>query len=102
MVRQFPIYREDIDGLTRQPSPYMLGEAIDPSAAFGKVLRQLRLERELTQETLGLEAGVQRNFVSLIELGQNQPTITTVFKLAAALGVKPSELLELVEADLGM
>ena len=86
--------------LRRQPSPYMLGEAIDPSAAFGIVLRRLRRQRGLTQEALGLEADVQRNFVSLIELGQNQPTITTVFKLAAALGVKPSKMMELVQLEL--
>jgi transcriptional regulator with XRE-family HTH domain len=35
---------------------------------------------------------VQRNFISLIETGQNQPTITTIFKLANALGIKPSKL----------
>jgi transcriptional regulator with XRE-family HTH domain len=78
----------------------MLGEAIDPSAAFGIVLRRLRRQRGLTQEALGLEADVQRNFVSLIELGQNQPTITTVFKLAAALGVKPSKIMELVQTEI--
>jgi transcriptional regulator with XRE-family HTH domain len=46
----------------------------------------------LSQEQLGLESGVQRNFISLIETGQNQPTITTIFKLAHALNVKPSKL----------
>lgn len=40
----------------------------------------------------GLESGVQRNFISLIETGQNQPTITTIFKLAQALNLKPSKL----------
>ena len=78
----------------------MLGEKIDPSIAFGRVLRKLRKERGLTQEALGLEADVQRNFVSLIELGQNQPTVTTIFKLAAALGVKPSKMVALVEVEL--
>jgi transcriptional regulator with XRE-family HTH domain len=46
----------------------------------------------LSQEQLGLESGVQRNFISLIETGQNQPTITTIFKLAQALNLKPSKL----------
>ena len=65
---------------------------ITPQIAFGQVLRRMRLAAGMTQEQLGLEAGVQRNFVSLIETGQNQPTIATVFKLAAALGVRPSKL----------
>jgi transcriptional regulator with XRE-family HTH domain len=51
----------------------------------------------LTQEQLGLDAGVQRNFISLIETGQNQPSITTIFKLAEALGMKASELV--IEAE---
>jgi len=66
--------------------------SITPHAAFGQALRQHRLAAGLSQEQLGLKSGVQRNFISLIETGQNQPTITTVFKLAAALNVKPSKL----------
>jgi len=65
---------------------------ITPHAAFGLALRKHRLDAGLSQEQLGLESGVQRNFISLIETGQNQPTITTIFKLAAALDMKPSKL----------
>lgn len=72
----------------------MSGNAsITPHAAFGQVLRKHRLAAGLSQEQLGLESGVQRNFISLIETGQNQPTITTIFKLAGALAVKPSKLI---------
>ena len=59
---------------------------------FGAALRRLRLAAGMSQERLGLEAGIQRNFVSLIETGQNQPTITTNAKLAKALGMRASEL----------
>ena len=76
----------------------MLGKTqIQPSKAFGKVLRALRVARGLSQEALALEAGIQRNYVSLIERGINQPTITIIFKLAAALEMKPSQMIELVE-----
>lgn len=61
-------------------------------AAFGQVLRKHRLAAGMSQEQLGLESGVQRNFISLIETGQNQPTITTIFKLANAMGIKASKL----------
>lgn len=78
----------------------MLGNhKIQPGRAFGQVLRTLRLERGLSQEALALEAGIQRNYVSLIERGINQPTITIIFKLASALEMKPSQVVELVEAD---
>lgn len=66
---------------------------LQPHAAFGAVLRNHRLAAGMSQEQLGLEADVQRNFISLIETGQNKPTITTIFKLAAALDLKPSKLI---------
>lgn len=59
---------------------------------FGAALRRVRLRAGLSQEQLALESGVQRNFISLIELGRNQPTIGTIVKLARALELKPSEL----------
>ena len=66
---------------------------ISPHAAFGQVLRKYRLAAGMSQEQLGLESGVQRNFISLIETGQNQPTITTIFKLASAMEIRPSKLI---------
>lgn len=72
--------------------------SIAPHEAFGQVLRQMRQSAGMTQEQLSLESGVQRNFISLIELGQNQPTITTVFKLAQALGCAPSEMVGKAES----
>lgn len=64
----------------------------DYELPLGAALRRLRRAAGLTQEQLGLESGVQRNFISLIENGQNQPTIGTIVKLARALGMKASEL----------
>lgn len=64
----------------------------------GVALRRLWKARGLSQEQLGLESGVQRNFISLIELGQNQPTISTLSKLARALGIKASELVAEAES----
>lgn len=72
----------------------------DPGSAFGVVLRSLRKKAGLSQEQLALEAGVERNFVSLIERGVNQPTIRIIFKLAAALHVTPSDMMKAVELHL--
>lgn len=78
----------------------MLGKLrTQPGAAFGRVLRALRTERGVSQESLAFEAGLQRNYVSLIERGINQPTITTVFKLAHALNVTPARLVALTEQE---
>lgn len=75
--------------------------ALEIGLAFGRVLRQKRQEAGLTQEQLALEADVQRNYVSLIERGVNQPTIAVLFKLASALNCSPSVLILRVEEELG-
>ena len=78
----------------------MLGkEKTPPNIAFGKVLRELRTKHDLTQEKLAFEADLQRNYVSLIERGINQPTITTIFKLAAALKLQPSAMIQMVQNE---
>lgn len=71
---------------------------MDAGVAFGKVLKERRKQAGLTQEQLALESDVQRNYVSLIERGINQPTITVIFKLAAGLKCKPSTLISEVES----
>ena len=65
--------------------------------AFGKALRQLRKERKLSQEQLGFEADLQRIYVSKLELGQQQPSLTTIFKLASGLQCSASELIQQTE-----
>ena len=72
---------------------------MEVAVAFGTVLRRLRKEAGLTQEQLGFEAELERNFISMLELGQRQPTLTTLFKLAAPLKATPSRLVAFVEAE---
>lgn len=73
---------------------------MEPAAAFGKVLRQLRLEAGLTQEELGFDADLRRTYVSILELGQQQPSLTTILKIAKALNQSGSTLIEMVETEL--
>ena len=71
----------------------MSGEVgLSPVVAFGRALRSARIASGLSQEALALDSGVQRNFISLIETGQNQPTLSTIFRLAAGLNLKASDL----------
>lgn len=70
--------------------------------AFGKVVRRLRLKRELTQEELGFESELRRTYISILELGQQQPTLTTIMKLSKALNIKPSKLIELLEKEINV
>lgn len=73
---------------------------MEPAVAFGKVLRRLRQESGLTQEALGFEANLRRTYVSILELGQQQPSLTSILKIAAALGVTGADLIEQVEAEI--
>ena len=66
---------------------------------FGTVLRRLRKQALLSQEQLGFEAGLERNFISMLELGQRQPTLTTIEKISVALKMTASELIAQVEAE---
>ncbi len=68
--------------------------------AFGQVLRKLRKERGHTQETLGFECGLDRTYISLLELGQNSPTLDTIMILCPHLGVSLSQFAALVEANI--
>lgn len=73
----------------------------DPESAFGKALRQIRLERSLSQEQLGLDSGYHRTYISLLERGRMNPSLRTILSLAAVLNVPAAELVRRAEAHLG-
>ena len=57
-------------------------------------LRRLRAERGLSQEELAHRAGVNRNYVGMIEREENAATVDTMEQLAAALDVGPIDLID--------
>jgi transcriptional regulator with XRE-family HTH domain len=75
-------------------------EAQDVGRIFGGVLRRYRSEMNMSQEELAFRAGVDRTFVSRIERGLRQPTITTLIALGSAIGVSAAELVRDTEAEL--
>jgi transcriptional regulator with XRE-family HTH domain len=68
--------------------------ARDVLASFAQNLRRLRKEAEISQEELGSRAGIQMADISRYESAQRDPRITTVARLADALGVSIAELLD--------
>lgn len=70
--------------------------------AFGKALRAVRKDRGHTQETLAFESGLDRTYVSLLELGSRSPTLDTIMALCGALNVSLSQLAMKVEAEMGV
>ncbi len=60
---------------------------------FGKRLRVIRKRHGFSQEDLAFHARLHRSHISLIETGKRSIRLETVYGLAAALGVQPSELM---------
>jgi len=67
---------------------------------FGQVLRELRDKENISQEKLAEYCDLDRTYISLLERCLRQPTITTLFKLSKALKIKPSLLIEKVQAQI--
>ena len=68
--------------------------------AFGQVLRELRKTRKVTQDSLAFSAGLDRTYISLLELGQRSPTLDTMLALCDALHISFSEFAAAIEAAL--
>lgn len=67
---------------------------------FGEVLKEQREKAGLSQEELAFEAGCNRTFVSMLERGLRQPTLTTLLKLGKALKIPAYVLVKLVEQQI--
>ena len=65
--------------------------------ALGQALRKLRTEKGWAQSDLALRAGMDRNYLSLIELGRNSPSVRMLLRLCQALDVPASAVLDDVQ-----
>ena len=66
---------------------------MDIREVFARNLRTLRRRRGLSQEALAHDAGVDRSYISQLECSRYSASLTMIRKLARALGVAPSDLL---------
>ncbi len=66
---------------------------MDVRRIVGANVRLLRLRADLSQEALAVRMGVDRAYVSGLEVGRRNPTIITLWHTAEALGVKAADLL---------
>lgn len=57
-------------------------------------IKQLREQKRLTQEALAEKAGLSLGYIARLEIGRHDPSLSTLVKLAKALKVKVTELLE--------
>jgi transcriptional regulator with XRE-family HTH domain len=67
---------------------------MDIREVFARNLRKARNAKGLSQEALAYEANIDRTYVSALERSQYSATIVMVDKLARALGIEASALLQ--------
>jgi transcriptional regulator with XRE-family HTH domain len=65
----------------------------DITQALGKIIRQRRRAKKLSQEELAFASGLARNYISLVELGSSSPTVDSLTQIAIALDESASSLL---------
>lgn len=64
---------------------------------FGIIIKDIRKNKSISQEKLSEKTGLDRTYISLIETGKRNPTLTSICKIAQALDIKASELIQLYE-----
>ena len=67
--------------------------------AFGVVISKLRVQKGLTQENLSGLAGIARSHLAALENGEKTVKLDTMWRIADALGISPSELIRKTEAE---
>ena len=71
----------------------------DLNTSIAQALVKYRRVAQLSQEELADRAGIHRTYVSQIERGLKMPTLAILFKISAALGVKPSDIVQEIERE---
>ena len=72
---------------------------MDLRKQFGRILRDLRNARSLTQEELAHRAGMDVTYLSDLERGRWNPSLAMLVDLSRGLAVHPSELLKGLKVD---
>lgn len=72
---------------------------MDVRKRIGWNLRRLRKERSISQEDFATDSGFDRGYISGVERGVRNPSALVLERIAAALGVDVSELLDLKRAQ---
>lgn len=79
--------------MTDRPAEAARPGGLPTSEQFGRAMRQIRVEREMTLETLAKTSGLHWTYLSGIERGRRNPSLNVMVAIAASLGVGTSELI---------
>jgi len=70
------------------------GEKKKLQQAFGKTIERLRLEKNMSQAELAEEGEFNRTYISDLERGLKQPSLSTIVRLSKALKIRLATLME--------
>lgn len=70
------------------------------NTAVGRAIRALRKEKGLSQDVLSGLAGIARTHLTMIETGGKQANFETIWRIALALNMRPSELVRKIEQEI--
>ena len=70
------------------------------NAVIGNIIRIKRIQKGMTQEVLSGFAGIARTHLSMIENGTKQANLETLWRIAQALEIKPSQLIAAIEDEI--
>ncbi len=70
------------------------------NSAVGRTIRKLRNNKGISQDVLSGFAGIARTHLTMIENGDKQANFETLWKIANALNMRPSELVALIENEI--
>ena len=88
--------KESVLNVTESHYPKDMGKPISHQhilKKFGAKLQRTRKSKGVTQEELAFKMSIDRTYIGMIERGERNPTIRTLYKIAKALKVDSSELL---------
>ncbi len=68
--------------------------------SFGIVLKRLRKEKGISQTALAKNCQLDRTFISLLERGQRQPSLSTIFVIAEKLQITPTDFVSKIDQQM--
>jgi transcriptional regulator with XRE-family HTH domain len=67
------------------------------SKVVGRIVAEIRMQRELSQDELAVRAAVKANYIARLESGEHEITVQLLHRVADALGLDVSELIRRAE-----
>lgn len=67
---------------------------LETEKTFGKILKQYRKEKNISHEKFAFKCELDRTYISLLERGQRNPTLNSIFRISKGLRIKPNKMIE--------